>query len=290
MPDTSPFNVTGFVAPGRAYRLLSQGVTPPTPLGFGRQTIATLDIVAPNQVSGAVRGASSNSGLLTETVIGQVSSLSSLIGSNFLSDSGPNGQNLTQTGTVSSVTSPAGAAFNQGALFGSGGYLSGPLGSTVSQGAMVAGTAFTAECFYYPGTTGGAPFYRTAPNGYGIQWAFEGIGASLALYAVDSGGTLHSISSSSLSTTAANFIQAEWDGSSTLYYYLNGALVGSTSFTSVYAGASNQGLVLGQSEANCTIDEVRISSTLRGTHTAPTSEFASDGTTGCLYHFNTMLP
>lgn len=42
--DDSPFNVTGFVAPGRAYRLLSLGLTPPTPLGAGRQTQNTIEL------------------------------------------------------------------------------------------------------------------------------------------------------------------------------------------------------------------------------------------------------
>ncbi len=47
MLDTSPFSTVGFIPPGRAYRLLSLGVTPLTPIGYGAQTEITLMILLP---------------------------------------------------------------------------------------------------------------------------------------------------------------------------------------------------------------------------------------------------
>ena len=45
--DNSPFATTGFVQPGRAYRLLTLGVTPPTPIGSGAETVTTMVIIKP---------------------------------------------------------------------------------------------------------------------------------------------------------------------------------------------------------------------------------------------------
>jgi hypothetical protein len=66
MPDTSPFNVTGFVAPGRAYRLISQGVTPPTPEGAGRQTAYSFSIIS-SRITGNAQSTSNVSGTLTNS-------------------------------------------------------------------------------------------------------------------------------------------------------------------------------------------------------------------------------
>lgn len=80
MPDTSPFNVTGFVAPGRAYRLISQGITPPTPEGAGRQT-AYAFAIASSRISGGAQSMSNVSGVLTNSLEGQSAGLSSVYGS-----------------------------------------------------------------------------------------------------------------------------------------------------------------------------------------------------------------
>jgi hypothetical protein len=66
MPDSSPFNVTGFVPPGRAYRLLGLGATPPTPIGHGRQTSVALVLAVPNvTLAGTSKATSGGSASLT---------------------------------------------------------------------------------------------------------------------------------------------------------------------------------------------------------------------------------
>jgi hypothetical protein len=211
-------------------------------------------------------------------------------------DSGPNGQTLRLIGIVTSVASPGGSAFIDAAsnLY-TGAYLQGPFGNANAQGAAT-GSAFSAEAIIdwptlqptLPVT--GIALTRIEP--WGNQWA---IGLSpttdhIQYTWTDSSMTVHTYTGSvTIASLDALWLQLSWDGSH-IRGFVNGTLDMTQAMTSVATPTANGGLRIFGSTAmpGVIVDEVRISDVARNTsnYTVDLTPFASDGSTGALYHLD----
>ena len=212
-------------------------------------------------------------------------------------DSGPYDQPLTVPSSgVIPVASPAGAAFNQAAEFTAGASLSGPPGATNAQGAITG--PFTAEGIVTLSATdladGRALLFRWEPSDQGGVSGWELYYSSaneLQLYWQNASNLPESISAAWTPTSGtAYWVAVTWDGT---YFRLfaNGALLVTSSATSVYTPLAT-GYLLINGTSGSTIDEIRISDVARYTasYTPASAPFTSDSDTGCLYHLDGVLP
>jgi Concanavalin A-like lectin/glucanases superfamily len=223
-------------------------------------------------------------------------------GPGILADSGPNGQTLSPTGTVTSIASPAGAAFNQAVQFGSGASgnasgLSGPAGANNAQGA-VTGSAYTFEFLYTPTAAdiayGANLFLAVRGLAANPEWYFYMAGGTgTVLCNVYIGGANHVVGTSAVLVAGTTYAMAlTWNGA-TYTFWVNGVSKG-TYASALLPTAVSQALFIGTpgtaSSPGGPIDEVRISSVCRysGAYSPATAEFSSDGNTGALYHFDTV--
>jgi len=210
--------------------------------------------------------------------------------SNFLADSGPNNQPLTQGGTINNVSSPFGTAFGQAVQYGTGCTtltcaLNGQAGATNAQDA-VTGSAYTFEFMYELASTSSYmtigrlsdQFYLTGNSTYG--WIF---------YWWNSGGTATALSSGPGYWVAGTLdrVAVTWNGS-TWSLFVNGTLVQTSAATSVRAASASDFLQL-DGAAGDILDEVRASNSVRytATYIPSTVPFSSDANTDSLYHFDT---
>ena len=209
----------------------------------------------------------------------------------FLSDSSGNGSTLTQTGTVTFPSSPAGAAFNQAADFSAGAlgnFLRGPTGTGLAAGAA-AGSAFTAEFFYTPSSADLATNAYPLTRAGGAEWLF--------VYAPGDGGMVAEIdgivvgNGTTMTAGVTYHVALTWTGT-VWHFWINGVDQG-TPYTH---GAPAIGSVAMQISGYSTtaggitgyVDEVRISNIARYTTTfiPPTGPFTTDANTEMLYHFD----
>jgi len=207
-----------------------------------------------------------------------------------LVDSGPNGSTLViGGGTVGTVASGEGTAFNEAASFNAG-YVLGPAGATNAQGAIT-GSAFTVEFLFTPLITsvGGKNIVtRSGPNN---EWSVLWSGGGFIYYVWNAAGTLVSFSGSHTGLLAGitYSVAMTWNGT-TLTGWVNGVSDGSAALANVYAPSGSARFEIGSGDSTTVgiVDEVRVSSTCRYTtgYTPATAPFASDGNTGCLYHLD----
>ena len=245
-------------------------------------------------VTGLTNGSSYTFEVTATDIYGQTSSASAPSG--MLSDSGPNDQPLTQTGTVTSVASPAGTAFGQAVQAGAtSANLAGPAGSTNAQGA-VTGSAFAAECIFTPGSNSAYPssmYLMGRPNDQWFIGSYGGTNELLVAWAPTTAGAFnYYIIPVSLTAGTTYRVAIDWNGIN-LYIFLNGTLEATESVTSVAAPNSAYGFQIfgGTQVVGNTVDEVRISNVVRNTTTyvPATTPFSSDSNTDDPYSLDTSV-